>query len=119
MAIAEPAPPYIPPEKPEVYADFTELIRDSLTSLELCNCYEYVKTHFPTLPPTLSILTNIKPEGDVVVFYYPETNLYHFARKVKETDTHLLVDETNYTSCTHSYRQVPKNSPTILGYFTP
>jgi len=84
---------------------------------ELCNCYRYVKGVYPSLPSTATILNNIQPEGKVAVFYYSNIGLHHYAVVRSETDTHYLIEETNYKSCAHSVRMVSKDDPALLGFF--
>jgi hypothetical protein len=85
----------------------------------LCNCYAFVKQHFPTLPSTATILSNLAAEGRVVVFYYAEIGLYHYAIVRGERRDAWLIEETNYKHCTHDSRWVPKEDPAIVGFYTP
>jgi hypothetical protein len=114
VAIAQPGE-YI---QPEVYSDFSQLkgkvvVADST----LCNCYAYVKAEYPTLPSTNDILNNLNATGTVAVFYYSDVGLYHYAVLVGETDTHYIIEETNYQRCKFSTRQVPKDDHSLLGFF--
>ena len=113
MAIAQPGE-YISP----VYADFSKLQGETvLLRPELCNCYRYVQSQYPSLPPTATILNNIQQEGEVAVFYYQAARLHHYAVVREETDTHYIVEETNYKSCAHSVRMISKDDPSLLGFF--
>ena len=85
----------------------------------LCNCYAYVKSQLPSLPSTATILANLKEDGDVVVFYYAEVGLYHYAVVRGVRDDAILIEETNYKSCAHGTRWIDKENKSIVGFFTP
>ncbi len=114
MAIAQPGE-HIPPE---VYADFSNLSGETvLLNKELCNCYAYVRNQYPSLPSTGVILNNLQQSGNVAVFYYQDVGLHHYAVLVGETDTHYIIEETNYKRCKFGIRQVPKNDKSLIGFF--
>lgn len=83
----------------------------------LCNCWAYTKSQYPSLPSTKVILSNLQQKGEVAVFYYSDAQLHHYAVVREETDTHYLIEETNYKSCTHGVREVSKTDPSLLGFF--
>lgn len=118
-AIAQPAD-YIPaPEVPLVYS-LTPIGPEQYTppsNTVLCNCYAYVQQEVGGLPSSGEILRNLSATGTVAVFYYTEVGLHHYAVVRGETDTHYLIEETNYKRCKHGTRKVPKNDPALLGFF--
>lgn len=114
-AIAEPAE-YI--ETPEIYTDFSILNGEEYPTEVLCNCYKYVKKVLPDTPNTFTILSNVKNSvGDIVIFYYPESNLHHYAIVEKIYNGHVYISETNYSSCSFGRRIVPLQDSTIVGYY--
>jgi hypothetical protein len=98
-------------EKPEVVEEITT--PDNI----LCNCYLYSKSVYPELPSTATILSSLGEKGNVAVFYYSDVGLHHYAVLVGETDTHYIIEETNYQRCKFGQRQIPKNDPALLGFF--
>jgi hypothetical protein len=64
-------------------------------------------------------LSNLTSAGPVAVFYYPQIGLHHYAVVRGETDSHYLIEETNYRRCTQGTRMVAKSDPTLLGFFVP
>lgn len=84
---------------------------------ELCNCWMYTKSVYPSLPSTKVILSNLQQEGEVAVFYYSDIGLHHYAVLVGETDTHYIIEETNYKRCKFGQREIPKDDPALLGFF--
>lgn len=83
----------------------------------LCNCWAYVKSKHPSLPGTRHILNNLSDHGSVAVFYYKDADLHHYALVLYENEHHYVIEETNYTSCTKGMRNVPKNDPSLIGFF--
>ena len=83
----------------------------------LCNCWSFVKSAHPSLPGTNHILSNLSDQGEVIVFYYKEVGLHHYAVVIAESDTHYTIEETNYKGCQHGFRQVLKTDPSIIGFF--
>jgi hypothetical protein len=113
VAIAQPGE-YIP----EVYTDFSKLQGEIvILPSVLCNCYLYSKSVYPDLPSTATILSSISEKGNVAVFYYQNIGLHHYAVLVGETDTHYIIEETNYQRCKFGQRQIPKDDPALLGFF--
>jgi hypothetical protein len=85
----------------------------------LCNCWSFVKSVYPSLPGTNYVLSNLSNHGEVIVFYYKEVGLHHYAVVRGETDTHYAIEETNYKGCQHGRRLVSKDDPSIVGFFIP
>jgi hypothetical protein len=83
----------------------------------LCNCWAYTKSVYPELPSTATILSSLSEEGNVAVFYYADIGLYHYAVVREETETHYIVEETNYKKCQQSKREVDKGDSSLLGFF--
>ena len=79
----------------------------------LSNCYSYVKSVYPQLPPTATILANLGAAGEVAVFYYPESDLYHYA--VVESIEPFVVTDTNFGSQTKKTR--PESSLRLIGFY--
>lgn len=79
----------------------------------LSNCYAYVKFVYPSLPPTATILANLGAEGEVAVFYYPDSGLYHYA--VVESVEPFVVTDTNYGSATKKTRA--EDGTRLLGFY--
>jgi hypothetical protein len=103
---------------PEVYADFSQLKGEIVVLPSvLCNCWAYTKSIYPDLPSTATILSSLSEEGNVAVFYYQNIGLHHYAVLVGETDTHYIIEETNYQRCKFGQREVLKKDPTLLGFF--
>ena len=53
----------------------------------------------------------------MAVFYYADIGLYHYAVVREETETHYIVEETNYKKCQQSKREVDKGDSSLLGFF--
>lgn len=85
----------------------------------LCNCYKYQKErYFPHLPSSADILSNLNQNnGELVVFYYSDSGLHHYAKVIHRTDTDITIDETNYKTCQRTVRTIPINHHTIVGYW--
>jgi len=101
---------------PVVKEKSIEIIDNSMK----CNCYAFVKkVYFPNLPITTDILNNLKKEvGDVAVFYYPKSGLYHYA-KVLESDGYTFkIDEANYSHCRLTQRELTLDYPQLIGFWS-
>ena len=83
----------------------------------LCNCWAYVKSVYPSLPPTSQIKNNLVDVGSVAVFYYSQVGLHHYAVVVAVTDDGYIIEETNYKRCQKGSRTIPKDDPSLLGFF--
>lgn len=94
----------IEPERPKVE------VPDPILS----NCYAYVKSVYPSLPPTATILANLGAEGEVAVFYYPDSGLYHYA--VVESAEPFIVTDTNYGSATKKTRT--ESGHNLIGFYS-
>lgn len=75
------------------------------------------ETYHKDLPPTKTILNNLSDAGSVVVFYYYETGLYHYAKVMAESEDYLLIHEANFKHCQEGMRMVRRTDPHILGFF--
>jgi hypothetical protein len=103
-----------------VFTDFISLLpeHNERPVTGLFNCWEYVKSVYPHLPPTAVILNAIQSEpAEVVVFYYPDIGLYHYAVLVGVDDEHYYIEETNYKRGQFTQRQIPKNDVNLIGFF--
>lgn len=96
-------------EKPLTYDNDSRL---------LCNCYAYVREVHPELPHTSVIRNNITDEGNVAVFFYPSSGVYHYAVVVDRTAGKITIDETNFKRCQFSRREISTNYPYLLGFFS-
>ena len=95
-------------EKPIVYNNDTRI---------LCNCYSYVKEVFSDLPNTSVIRNNITYDGNVAVFYYPTSGVYHYAVVTSRNGEQFTIDETNYRPCKLTQRELTLDYPYLLGFF--
>jgi len=93
----------IEPERPEVLPDPI-----------LSNCYAYVKSVYPSLPNTQTILANLEQSGEVAVFYYPDSGLHHYA--VVESMEPFMVTDTNYGSQTKKTRLA--SDLNLIGFYS-
>mgnify|MGYP003649221475 FL=1 len=93
----------IEPERPVVIPDPV-----------LSNCYAYVKSVFPSLPNTQTILANLEQSGEVAVFYYPDSGLHHYA--VVESMEPFIVTDTNYGSHTKKTRLASDRN--LIGFYS-
>lgn len=84
----------------------------------LCNCYAYVKQTFEELPMTAEIKRNLSDSGDVAVFYYPNSDLYHYAVVEEETEETFTISETNFKTCQKTEREIDRNNIRLLGFYT-
>jgi len=90
---------------------------ETIPNSVLCNCWAYVKSVYPSLPSSATIRSNLSDAGSVAVFYYSQVNLPHYAVVVEETADNYLIEETNYHRCQKGTRIIPKNDPSLLGFF--
>jgi hypothetical protein len=106
--------------KPEaVYVDFKPLAEKAFDP-SWCNCYAYIERHYADLPSSATVRANATAPAaphTVAVFYYAEVGLYHYAYVTAVSDTDIYIDEANYVSCVQGRRIVPKNDPSLLGFF--
>lgn len=77
------------------------------------NCYAYVKYVYPETPDTNTILANLSESGEIAVFYYPKSGLYHYA--VVESREPFIVSDTNYGSDTKKIRQ--ETDLNLIGFY--
>lgn len=83
----------------------------------LCNCYKYVDS-VVDLPHSSVIRGNIGDSGNVAVFYYPESRLYHYAYVVHKDKKYVSIQETNYHHCAYGERVIRTDYPYLLGFFS-
>lgn len=84
----------------------------------LCNCYSYVREVYDNLPMTRTILSNLSLEGEVAVFYYPTSDVHHYAVVVDRKDGYITIDETNFSSCQFSRRVISEDYAPLLGFYS-
>lgn len=103
----------VPIEVPDIK---TEVVVDDPSIL--CNCFAYVKKQYPNLPRTQEIKQNLTEDvGDLAVFYYPNSGLYHYA-SVSETDGFSFkIKEANYKRCQETTREINTDYPYLLGFY--
>ena len=83
----------------------------------LCNCYAYTKEVYPELPTTSVIKNNLTVAGEVAVFYYPSSGVYHYAVVVDSDEGTITIDETNFRHCEFGRRVINKDYPYLIGYY--
>lgn len=86
---------------------------DELPYYVRSNCFAYVKHVYPETPPTATILANLTDSGEIAVFYYPESGLYHYA--VVESLEPFIISDTNYGSDTKKTR--PETGLHLIGFY--
>jgi len=79
----------------------------------LSNCWEYVRYVYPDLPNTATILSNLGASGEVAVFYYPDSDLYHYA--VVESVEPFIITDTNFSGHKKETREV--TSLRFIGFY--
>ena len=86
---------------------------------EACNCWLYQKNnYFPDLPSTATIKSNLVKEiGDLAVFYYPESGLYHYAKVIWNDGYSIGLDEANFKHCQITQRVVNIDYPRLIGFY--
>lgn len=78
------------------------------------NCFNYLRHVLNDVPPTATILANLGETGEIVVFYYASSGLYHYA--VADSDTSHMISETNMYGATFSRRDVTGDKSIIGRY---
>lgn len=82
----------------------------------LYNCYLYVKSIYPSLPPTATIRANVSNEpAEVAVFNYSGTPHYAIVEEVG-TSTITIV-ESNWNAGEITRRTVPIADQAFIGFF--
>lgn len=94
----------------------TEKYEEPNTNTVLCNCYRYVDS-VVDLPHSSVIRNNLEDSGNVAVFYYPKSGLYHYAYVVAVDDNSLTISETNYRHCNYTERVISMEYPYLLGFY--
>lgn len=90
-----------------------------------CYCVMYLRERLGvpirgdawTIQPNIPI--NMIVEGDVLVFYYPSTGVYHVGVSTKVKDGFITFAESNYHHCKPSTRTVHYTDPSIKGVYRP
>lgn len=95
-------------------ADHPVELEKPISYTVLSNCYAYVKMVYPELPGTKEILNNLSGEGEVAVFYYPESDQYHYA--VVESREPFIVTDTNFGSDTKKTRR--ETGRNLIGFYS-
>lgn len=97
---------------------------ESATTQE-CSCIGYLKEIGVTLPSVGANASDLAPAvnttahvGAVVVFYYPNSNLYHVALITSMATDTLTLKEANYYPCITDVRTILKSDPHIIGYWS-
>jgi len=84
----------------------------------LSNCYAYVKSIYPNLPGTNHILSHLTDSGEVAVFYYPDSGLYHYTVVESISSTTMTISETNYGGHFVNRRTVNLKDKNLIGFYT-
>lgn len=102
---------------PLVLATTTAPVVPAVLEKQLCNCYLYVKQHYPDLPLTKDLVPNFKPRvGRVALFRYGALNHYAIEGQVIEGEGFYIESENNYSHCKTTYgRFVRFDDPSYLG----
>lgn len=82
----------------------------------LCNCYRFVDS-VVDLPHSSVVRNNLEDSGNVAVFYYPESGLFHYAFVVNRDGDSVMIAETNYHRCQYSQRVIRTDYPNLIGFF--
>lgn len=82
----------------------------------LCNCYKFVDS-VVDLPHSSVVLNNLEDSGNVAVFYYPKSGLYHYAFVINNDDGSVMIAETNYRHCKYSQRVIGTDYPNLIGFY--
>lgn len=115
VASAPEAPKITVVDHPEPYERPVEVLSRAV----LFNCYQYVKTQFPDLPPTKYIWANLSEQpGGVAVFRYP-SGLEHYAVVDAVGTSTIQIRETNFNSGTYTERTIPLDDPSLHGFYNP
>lgn len=126
LAVAEEYTPPIPEPVPVVITGTSsqpvepdEKPVEQLSYAVACNCYAYQKEkYFPNLPNTATIKSNLKQEiGDIAVFYYPNSGLYHYAKVTRFEGNSFWIDEANYRRCQITQRKLNTQYPRLIGFY--
>ena len=97
---------------PEPAEEKPEPTKDSL----LCNCYRYVDS-VVDLPHSSVVKNNLGDSGNVAVFYYPESGLYHYALVLDKDESSVTISETNFRRCQYTQRVIGTEYPYLLGFY--
>lgn len=86
------------------------------TDSALCNCFKFVDS-VVELPHSSVILNNLEDSGNVAVFYYPRSGLYHYAFVIHSDEDSVMIAETNYRHCQYTQRVIGMDYPNLLGFY--
>lgn len=82
-----------------------------------CNCYAYVKAHYPSLPHMVDIEPNTKAKpGAVAIFDYGD--MMHFAIVTNVNKRGFEQIESNYHRCKVGSHFVYWEDPHLVGFWT-
>lgn len=100
----------------EILAQTKKKYEEPNTTSILCNCYAFVDS-VVDLPHSMDVLTNLEESGNVAVFYYPESGLYHYALVTNTAGSTITISETNYSHCEYSQRIIRADEPGLIGFY--
>ena len=100
---------------PPVKSKEKQYIEPQNTSV-LCNCYAFVDS-VVDLPHTSVIKNNLVESGNVAVFYYQESELYHYALVTETAGSTITISETNFSSCEYGKRVVRMDDKHLIGFY--
>ncbi len=87
-----------------------------------CSCTAYAHYLDPRMPYINAEdmpLNSIAAVGNLAVFYYPKSGLYHVAYIMALDDDQLSIKESNFKRCTYTERILSENDESIIGFFAP
>ena len=94
--------------------DYNQPIQPELPLSVRQNCYSYLVYRLGTVPSTSYILSHLSDRGQIIVFYYKSSGLYHYA--LADSDTSYHISETHMYGDTFSRRDVTGDK-SIIGRF--
>jgi len=85
----------------------------------LYNCWQFLKdSYFVEMPLTATIKSNLVQEyGDMAVFYYEKSGLWHYAKTTGSSTDSFTVDEANYKAGKRTQRSVSFNDAAFRGFY--
>lgn len=106
---------------PEVVEEVEEIKEEPIEIDEkvLCNCWKTLKTlYYPHLPSVKVITSNLQKEvGDIAVFYYSKSGLYHFAKVTNSNSENFTIDEGNMVRCQRTQRTLTYDYTHLIGFY--
>lgn len=79
----------------------------------LSNCWKYVKHIYPNTPNTATMRANLSDSGEIAIFYYPNSDLYHYA--VVESMNPFIITDTNFSGYKKETRQ--ESDLRLIGFY--